>query len=248
MKAGVLVSLLIAAAASVWSVQKISLVPFKLTPRALEMATASTHVVVDTPDSALLDLRQDTYSLEGLRNRAVLLGNVMASTQVQQNIARRAGVPVEALRVQAPLTKEQSAPAITSENARKTSDILKSMDQYRVNIQANPTVPMLDIYVQTPDVKSAAALANAAVAELKAYLATLATSQRTPAKDQIHLVSLGQAEGVVINQGAGWQVALLAFLITFAIACGTVIFLGRLRAGWRAASVSERSEREAALT
>lgn len=240
MKAGVIASLLLASFAAVWSVQKISLSPFALTPRALELATASTHMVVDTPDSALIDLRQDTYSLEGLRNRAVLLGNVMASTQVQQRIAARADVPVERLRVQAPLTKEQSAPPVDSENARHTSDILKSMDQYRLNIQANPTVPMLDIYAQAPNARAAAALANAAVEEIKTYLATLAQTQKTPAKDQIHLVSLGKAEGVVINGGVNWQVALLAFGLTFAISTSTVIFLRRVRAGWRDAATSEQ--------
>src|SRR4051812_48635946 len=156
--------------ASVWSVEKISLAPPSLTPRSLEMATASTHVVIDTPKSTLLDLRQDTYSLDGLKNRAVLLGNVLASTSVQQSIANRAHVPAAILRVQAPLTREQPAPPVNSENARHTSDLLKSSDQYRLNIQANPTVPMLDIYAQTPTKESAEALANAAAQELQTYL------------------------------------------------------------------------------
>lgn len=240
MKVGVVVSLALAAVAAVWSVQEISLSPFKLTSRSLEMATASTHVVIDTPDSALLDLRQDTYSLEGLRNRTVLLGNVLASTQVQTDIARRAHVPIETLRVQAPLTREQAAPPVDSENARHTTDILKSTDQYRLNLQANVTVPMLDIYAQTPTADSAAALANAAVDELRAYIAHLAASQQTPAKDQIRLVELGRAKGVVINKGINWQVALLAFLLTFGISCSTVIFIARVRAGWRQAALSER--------
>src|SRR4051812_41275128 len=86
LKISVIVCVLLAVFAAVWSVQKISLSPFSLTPRSFEMATATTHLVVDTPTSVLLDLRQDTYSLSGLRNRAVLLGNVLASTQVQQRI------------------------------------------------------------------------------------------------------------------------------------------------------------------
>ena len=46
------------------------------------MASAATHVVVDTPTSTLLDLRQNTYSLEALTSRAVLLGNVIANGEV----------------------------------------------------------------------------------------------------------------------------------------------------------------------
>ena len=59
---------------SVWSVANISLIPPGLSPRSLEMATATTQVVVDTPKSALIDIRQNTYSLDGLTNRALLLG------------------------------------------------------------------------------------------------------------------------------------------------------------------------------
>src|SRR3954454_20535400 len=178
LKLRVAVSLVLALLASLWSVQKISLTPPSLSPRSLEMATAATHVLVDTPTSALLDLRQDTYSVEGLKNRAVLLGNVIASSSVQAKIARRAHVPGDLLRIQAPLTAQQSSPPVDSENARHTSDILKSTDQFRVNIKANPTVPMIDLYAQAPTAKSAAALADASVDELKTYLAGLALTQR----------------------------------------------------------------------
>src|SRR3954467_2188780 len=188
LKAGVALSLALALFAGVWSVQKISLSSPHLTPRSLEMATAATHVLVDTPTSALIDLRQDTYSVEGLKNRTVLLGNVIASSSVQDRIARRAHVPAELLRIQAPLTAEQSSPPVDSENARHTSDILKSTDQFRVDIKSNPTVPMIDLYAQAPTAESAAALANASVDELKAYLASLAASQRTPPRSQIRIV------------------------------------------------------------
>jgi hypothetical protein len=237
----VIVSLLLALVAAVWSVQKISLFPPGLTPRSLEMATASTHVVIDTPTSTLLDLRQDTYSLDSLKNRAVLLGNVIGSTGVRQKIAHDAGLPVQRLRVQPPLTAEQAAPPVDSENAKKTSDILRSTDQYRLLIQANPTVPVIDVYAQTPDAESATKLANAAVDELKAYLAGLAVEQATPRRDQIKLIQLGRARGTVINGSIKWQIVLLAFLITFGVSSATVIFISRVRAGWRLAALEERA-------
>lgn len=241
LKAGVAVSLLLALVASVWSVHKISLSPPGLQPRSLEMATAATHVIVDTPTSSLIDLRQDTYSVEGLKNRAVLLGNVISSSNVQARIAARAHVPLDRLRIQAPLTKEQSAPPVDSQNARHTSDLLKSTNQYRIDIKANPTVPMLDIYAQAPSAESAAALANASVDELKLYLRELAAKQHTPAADKINTIQLGRATGVVINHGVKWQAAILTFLLTLGISCATVIFFARVRSGWRDAALSERA-------
>lgn len=239
LRAGMILSLAFALLAAVWSVQKISLTPPSLTPRSLEMATASTHVVVDTPTSALVDLRQDTYSLDGLTNRAVLLGNVISSTTVRQGIAERAGIPVERLVVQAPLTPKQSAPAVASENRRTTGDIVKSTDHYRLNIQSNPSVPVLDIYAQTPTAESAAVLVNAAVEELQAYLVQLAADEKTPPHKQITLIQLGKARGQIINAGVDWQIAILAFIVAFGVASATVIYAARVRAGWRLAAAAE---------
>jgi hypothetical protein len=170
-----------------------------------------------------------------------VLGNVIASSGVEARIAQRARIPRERLRIQAPLTPQQSAPPVDSQNARHVSDVMKSTNQYRITINANPTVPMLDIYAQTPTADSAAALANAAVDELQAYLAGVVARQRTPRKFEIRPVQLGRATGVVINGGVRWQAAILAFLLTFGISCATVTFLARVRAGWRQAALSERA-------
>jgi hypothetical protein len=243
LRGGVALCLALATIAGLWSVQSISLLPPRLTPRSLEMATASTHVVVDTPTSAVIDLRRDTTSFEALTNRAVLLGNVIAGSAVRQRIAARAHIPAEALRIEPPLTTQQPAAPPASGNAKQTSDILKSNDQYRVNIQANPTVPMLDIYAQAPTASSAAVLANAAVDELRAYLTQLAAVKQTPKADQLTLLQLGRAQGTVINSGVRWEVFVLAFLLTFAVSCATVLFAARVRAGWRLQTPTERPTR-----
>jgi hypothetical protein len=226
--------------AAVWSVAKVSLLPPGLESRSLRMATASTQVVVDTPRSTLLDIRQDTYGLEALTNRAVLLGNVMASPPVRAAAAQRAGVPFEAIEVAPPLTPRQPRPVAEGGTKRQAGDILKLNGEYRLIIRSNPTVPILDVYAQTPTPESAAALANAAVEALQAHLTDLAGAAQTPDADQIRLVQLGRARGTVINGGFQLQVAVLAFLLTFAVACGTVVFFRRTREGWRVAAIPEQ--------
>jgi hypothetical protein len=243
LRGGVALCLTLALLAAVWSIHRISLVPPRLTPRALEMATASTHVVVDTPKSAVLDLRQSTVNLESLRNRAVLLGNVIAGSTVRAAIARRARLAPATLRIQAPLTLEQAAAPPESGNERHTSDILRSNGQHRLNIQANLSVPMLDIYAQAPAAASAALLANAAVDELRAYLTRLAAAQGTPRGDQIRLLQLGRARGTTINEGVRWEVFALVFVLTFAFACATVLFVARVHAGWRRQAGFDRAAR-----
>ena len=65
LRLAVAVSALVALIAALWSVVNVSLLPPKVTPRSLEMATAYTQIVVDTPKSAILDLRQGTSDIDG---------------------------------------------------------------------------------------------------------------------------------------------------------------------------------------
>jgi hypothetical protein len=206
------------------------------------MATGTTHVVVDTPRSAVLDLRQNTYDFQALTQRAVLLGNVIANGPVRAAIAREAHVPVDALQVAPPLTPQQPRATVGSGTKQpSTSDITKSTNQYRLIIEVNPTVPVLDIYSQAPNAASAEVLANAAVDGLRAYLTGLAATQQIPPGDQIRLLQLGRASGHVINRGIYWQIGLLVFALTFASACATTIFFSRITRGWRMAALADQT-------
>ena len=235
----VIASAVFAAAMALWSVYGVSLLPPKLTPRALEIASATTHVVVDTPSSAVLDLRQNSYDFDSMTQRAILIGNVMANGRVRASIAQAARIPVERLQITAPFTRQQPRAATSSERKR-ASDIFESTDQFRVNIQANPTVPMLDIYAQAPSAREASRLANAAVDGLRTYLTDLAAAQQIPDSSQVRLLQLGRATGSVINKGVDWQVALLVFIITFSLSCATAIFVSRVRRGILVARAEEQ--------
>jgi len=240
-RAGIVASALLALAAALWSVGDITISPPGFQSRSLEVASASTHVLIDTPRSALVDRRQDIASLQGLADRALLLGNIIAREPVRAFIAARAGIPFNELQITPPLTPRQPRAPVDSDTQKSASDVLKSNDEYRLSIEANPTVPLLDIYTQTDDAESAAALANAAVDGLRNYLDELALARKTPDDEQIRLVQLGRARGEVINEGVGIQVAFLTFLLVFAVAAATVVFLTRIRQGWRLAVLTERA-------
>ena len=106
-------------------------------------------MLVDTPQSIMTNLRENSDSIDGLLNRAVLLGNVIASPPVEARIAQRANVPAALLRIQAPVTVKVASLPATSTSPSMTA-ILKTNEQYRITIDANPVVPILDIYAQNP--------------------------------------------------------------------------------------------------
>jgi hypothetical protein len=217
----------------------VSLLPPKLSSRSLEIASASTRVLVDTPSSTALDLRESTADFEAMSNRAALLGNVMASLPVRQYIAARAHVSPQAIEATAPMTPEFPRPVADAKNQKRTTDLLRSTDELRLNIQANPTVPILDIYAEARTTASAEALANGAVDGLRDYLGDVARLQGIGPARQVRLTQLGRAQGAVINQGVRLQAAILAFLVVFAVSATAVVAVTRVRRGWREGAARE---------
>jgi hypothetical protein len=223
---------LLAALAALWSVADVSVLPPKVSPRSLEMSTAFTQVVVDTPQSAILDLRQGTDDILGLKNRAVLVGTVMASPPVREFIARRANIDPEVLEIGRPRTPESPRPVADPGSKKGPGDLLKSTDEYRLDIQANPTVPILNVYAQAPSAQASAELANAAVDGLQDYLNQLGRDERTPETAQVRLRQLGRAEGDVLNEGVSIQTALIAFIGILGLSSAAAMFISRVRRGW----------------
>jgi uncharacterized protein involved in exopolysaccharide biosynthesis len=216
--------------------------PPTLEPRSVEMATATTELLVDTPHSAVLDLRQGSSELEQMTSRAVLIGNVLASPPVLEYVARRAGVPAQTIRAQPPLTPDFPRPLGGLGEDPHTSDLLKSTDQYRLNIQSNPTVPILQIHAQAPSARTAETLANAAVDGLSDYLQDTAREQGTPQGELVRLEQLGRTKGAVINGGVRIQLAAITFIVVFGLSAITAMWIARVRQGWKAARAEEALE------
>jgi hypothetical protein len=201
-KLGMALAAAVAAVAMVQVVWGFSLAPPGIGRDSIDLASASTHVIVDTPRSSAVDPRADAYTLESLSNRALILGNVMASLPVRQYIAERAEVPVANIRVEPPLTPEQPRALADSDHAAHVSDLFKSPDEYRLSVQADPMSPALDIYAVAPTTDGATKLASASVDGLRDYLAAVAAKQGTPARDQVRLSVLGRSEAGLIDAGS----------------------------------------------
>jgi len=240
LRGGVAVALVFAVVATGWSLYRLQLSPLSIQPRTMTMATARTQVVVDTPGSTMLDLKTGTNNFDSLRDRAILLGNVIASSPVRDDIGRRLGIPGGVIEVAAPRTPERPRSVVGSTAEKKTTDILRSNEQYRLSIQASPTVPLLDIYAEAPDAKTSAGLANATVDSLQRYIDDLARRDGTPSRDLVRLRQLGRADGAVINHGVSLRAAFLVFLLTFGAGCATAVLVHRIRRDWHVAALADR--------
>jgi hypothetical protein len=240
-KFGLIAALILASAAAIGLNYNVtSVFPPRLESKSLEIASATTQVVVDTKRPAIVDLRQNTYDFQALDNRALLLGNVMASPPVRDFVAKEVGISPEAIRIDAPVTPEQPRVVADGAHQPKTSDILRSPDEYRISIQANPTVPVLNIYAVAPDVSTAENLADAAVKGLRRYLVSVADTRGTPPRDAVALNQLGPAKGGDVDPSSSLQLAIVAFVLVFLGVCLLAIFLARIRSGWRETAPTDR--------
>lgn len=227
------VSLLVGVIASAVSVYKVHLLPPRLQPRALEIGAASTTVLIDTPRSEVVNLSATSDDFGSLQVRADLLGNLMATDPVKAYIARLAGIAPAQIDADAPITANVPQTLIEPGSGAAATDILASADHYKLQIQADPEVPVLHIYTQAPSAAGALRLASASVQGLRDYLHQLDISQKVDPATQVRLEVLGVPQGGVVNGGVAIQIALLTFVTAFALAYCGILAASRVRMAWR---------------
>jgi hypothetical protein len=194
-----------------------------------EVATATTHYLVDVPDPALIHRLSPPTDLPGLVRRAELLAGLTATPPVIERIGRRAGVPVG--QIAASNRTTASVPLALSEpgSERRATDIRESLQRYHVDVQARQTTPVLDVYVQAPTVGEARRLATATAGGLLDYLQSEAQRQGIVREPPIRLKELGPARAGVISGAARPSVGLLTFLLAFGLSCMALFAVTALR-------------------
>jgi hypothetical protein len=191
--------------------------------------------------SEAANLAANPAALAPMTVRADLLGNIMASIPVRAYIARLLGVDASQIQATSPITAAVPRAVTEPLSAPRATDLLASTDHYKLDIQADPTVPIISVSSEAPSATAAVRLANAAVDGLRQYLTVLGSRQRVPPNVQVQLEQLGTAHGGVVNKGMAQQMAFLVFLTVFGICCCAVVFVSRMRRGWDVAKLAERT-------
>ena len=235
----VAVSALVALVVAVASSNTISLFPPKLGGRSLQIAGAATHVLIDPPAGWRPAGSSD---FDALTTRAGLLADMMASRPVVERIGRRVGVSANRIAAVPRITANVPAVLKEPDSEKRASDILLSTRPYRIDIETDATRPILDLYTQAPTPAGAERLARAAVDGLRDYLGALAIRDGVKPGGQVSLRQIGQPRGAVLNRGTGLQIAMLTFLVVFAVCTSLGLFLRRGRRDSSPAP-SERADR-----
>jgi len=217
-----------------------------LQSRDYQVGIASARALVDTDSSQLVDLGTATGAdLPTLSARAQLLANLMTSSPLRDEIARRAGVPDDML-----VTPSAAAPGGAS-TAQGVTGTIVSADDPRANILKTSVpalsggeIPIIAVETQAPDPRVAARLANQAIAVLQRRLTTLAGTEAVPTRRRVVVRALGPARSQLVSRGPSPVLAVAAGLIVLLLGCGIILLVANFARLWRQAG--ELSPRRAA--
>jgi hypothetical protein len=214
-------------------------VPPKLESRQYHVALGTVNVLVDTPDSQVIDL--DPSGADAVGTRATLLASIISTSPIKDAIAQRVGIPTDELVVIGPQAGAGSTPSASGTKAAVSANGRKANI---ISIRTDETLPVISIDTQSPTEQGAVRLAEGAAAGLQDYLATVVKTQRVPEKRRLVLRTLGTPEVGVSVRGPrkAYGIGLALFLlITF---CAAIIILPGIARGLREAAAAERAEKE----
>ena len=216
-------SLVLAIVATTLAIYRPSLSPVGLHERDLHIAAASTELLVARP-SALPD---NSIGYEQAVNAGLLAANVMISPAVTDRIGRVMGIDPRLIQGTPPTTSNVPAALIQPGPSGGPEDVFALPDHYKLEIQGDPTAPILFVYTQAPTGSEARKLANAAAEGLIAYVSQMQTSKGVIQRKQLHIEQLGSAEGGVAQTGGIPQIAFLVFAATLIAAFVVLSTLAR---------------------
>jgi hypothetical protein len=234
---GVLVSLIAAAIACALALYRPTLSPPGLHTRDLTIGSAAGEVLVATPNLAVGASSNDYLALV---NSATLVGNLMTSGAVLNEAARSVGVPPRSIQATAPMTANVPRALIEPGSGGFATDLVASPDRYRLEIQADPSVPVLHVYAQAPSAAAASKLANAAITATGSYLAANQAHAKVPVAQRIVAQQLGPVQAGVANPGGRVQIALLVFFGVFGACLFLTAIIAHVSRGFRTARLTEQ--------
>jgi hypothetical protein len=201
-------------------------------------ATASTQMLVDSPDSALANAG---VLLDGYVARAGVFARLMTSDEALQYIGKSAGINGNLIEATGPIEINGSPEATHAPVAIDSGKDLPAGKVYKLTFVQNPSLPTVDVFAAAPTTAQAVALANGAVTGFAAFVNQL-NAGKVPQSERVDVRQLGPATGAVVDPTASKSIALLVFLVVFAIWCWFVLFMSRLRANLRAAKISRAED------
>jgi hypothetical protein len=203
------------------------------------LGAASSQVLIDSSTSAIGDVERDPGPLA---NRAVVLAQYMSSAEARTRIAEQMDLSATQIAADGPFSSLTNRSTYQATPAGpRANQLTEENAVYRLVFDAQLELPIISIYTQAPDAKSAVDLASAATNVVTDYVKELDAG--IPPGRRITVSSLGAPEGGTISDGANPTLAFLAFLGVLIVLCTLIVLGSGLARQWREMKASEPDER-----
>ena len=222
--------LALAIAAAILSTYRVS--SSGLEKRSLAVAAASSQILVDSPDSTLVQ-GAELGTFEALATRAKIYGQYLASPSAREEIAERAGVPTRSIATSGPFSSATGQSNYSSQSSEeRAGELLQEGAGNRLVFTAQEGVPILTVDAQSADTDTALALASASFATLEHYVHSLEADGK-PVRQGVTVRELGAPEGGTLGGSNNLILLVLAFLLVFGLGCAAILLVPTFAQRWR---------------
>ncbi|HEY4096003.1 MAG TPA: hypothetical protein VGM33_10850, partial [Baekduia sp.] len=196
----------------------VSLAPPGLHARHQTIAAAGLHVLVADPKLPFASPGVTNGDVLVLTKRTQLYATMMVSQPVVALTAAKLGIPAASIGAISRLTSNAPAAMLDPDLERHANELLASRKPFRLDVQADPNLPVINVYAAAPSPDGAVALASAAVDALERELVAWRADHVAGTDRSVVLRVLGEPRGAIVNDNIRPQVLLLTFLLAFGVA------------------------------
>lgn len=218
-KLALIATLLAAVALAILAGYHVNGFPPKLKARAIPTGAATAQVLVDSPSSALANLKQNPIPLS---TRAGVFAQFMASTAIRDAVAARTGLPRESILAQGPFDD----PAMAPEGPKPPDPVSVARGKkFRLTFVAQEQLPVVTVYAQAPDVATAQRLADAVGPAVQGYVDKLQAQAALDERYRTQIRSLGPAQAGTVKASPNVKV-IGTFLLVMVFGLVMILSLG----------------------
>jgi capsular polysaccharide biosynthesis protein len=181
----------------------------RLTVSSVPTGAATVQILVDSPDSALANLSQETVPLT---TRASVFAQVMTSAAVLEQIAQSAGVPAHEITAEGPYSGAGQPLDVVTPSPARGNQLIAETTKYKLTFVAQANEPVVTASVQGPNAAAAAAVARSIYPGVQRYVASLQSQSGTPASHRVTIRQLGPPQAGPVNSGSRSTFMVAAFL------------------------------------
>lgn len=244
-KKWVAIVLVVAALASTLVAYSVSLSPFGVHRRALQVGAASSQILVDSPRSTLVD-GASTEAFDALAARARIYGEYLSTLQARARIAAVSGVSPASITTSGPFSPESGQVSYQNQtSASRAGEILEEGANNRLVFTAQEGVPIISVNAQAATAATAIRLARASFVTLREYVQNLEAEHSGgkptgSGNSDVIVRELGAPGGGTVGGSNDVMLMGLAFVLIAGIGCTLILVLPRMAQRWRSLDVAER--------